>query len=283
MPVFSIIIPTYNSEVTLKKCLDSIISQSFLSFEVLIMDGISKDNTIKIAEGYYDSRIKIISENDNGIYDAMNKGIEAAKGDWLYFLGSDDEFYNENVLEQINLVFQSTKKKIVYGNVIFVNGINEKENKIIYDGCFTLEKLIKCNICHQSIFYHKTIFSKKNNFKTEYILYADWDFNLRCKVKFKFEYCDIIIAYFNVLGTSCSLKDDNFYYNIIGNIANYFKWQFYKKDFSSILIKALKDQFKRRKIIITILIAIQGLIFHPKIIMSYIKRKYNVKSYMFKK
>ena len=101
MPRLSIIIPTFNSAKTLSRCLDSVISQSFTDWEVLMMDGVSNDDTIKIASSYQDSRIQIYSEPDKGIYDAMNKGIDKAQGEWLYFLGSDDWLFNCNSLKDI--------------------------------------------------------------------------------------------------------------------------------------------------------------------------------------
>src|ERR1700722_16529958 len=100
--LLSIIIPTYNSQNTILTALQSIVKQSFDDFEIIIVDGLSNDDTVTIVKNFQDDRIKIISELDNGIYDAMNKGIDRAKGDWLYFLGSDDRLYNDTVLEDVN-------------------------------------------------------------------------------------------------------------------------------------------------------------------------------------
>ncbi|MDR2410857.1 MAG: glycosyltransferase, partial [Bacteroidales bacterium] len=87
MPVLSIIIPTYNSSKTINRCLDSILCQSYSNYEILVMDGLSSDNTLELVKAYNDRRIQIYSGKDNGIYDAMNKGIALAKGEWLYFSG----------------------------------------------------------------------------------------------------------------------------------------------------------------------------------------------------
>ena len=116
MPRLSIIIPTFNSAKTLSRCLDSVISQSFTDWEVLMMDGVSNDDTIKIASSCQDSRIRIYSEPDKGIYDAMNKGIDKSRGEWLYFLGSDDYLFNSHSLED---VFKNDIEKydVVYGDV----------------------------------------------------------------------------------------------------------------------------------------------------------------------
>src|SRR2546422_844446 len=101
MPIFSIILPTFNSAAQIATALESILNQTFNDFEILVLDGCSGDNTIEIAKSYKDTRIRIWSEKDEGIYDAMNKGIEKATGKWLYFLGSDDELYNNAILEKV--------------------------------------------------------------------------------------------------------------------------------------------------------------------------------------
>jgi len=85
MPYLSIIIPTYNCENTISNCLNSILTQSYVDFEILIIDGASKDTTLEILKKYDDKRLKIVSEPDKGIYDAMNKGLKIANGNWIYF------------------------------------------------------------------------------------------------------------------------------------------------------------------------------------------------------
>ena len=115
-PFFSIIIPTFNSACHIKSCLNSIVCQNYLDWEVLIMDGVSKDDTVKIAESYSDSRIHVYSEPDKGIYDAMNKGIKKAQGEWLYFLGSDDWLVDNEVLANVSNQL-SHDLDVFYGDV----------------------------------------------------------------------------------------------------------------------------------------------------------------------
>jgi len=100
---YSIIIPTSNSAKTLPVALDSIASQTEKSVEVIIQDGGSKDETLKVAETFKEQipGIKIFSEKDKGIYDAMNKAMVHSTRDWLIFLGSDDVFHSEDVLEKV--------------------------------------------------------------------------------------------------------------------------------------------------------------------------------------
>ena len=101
--LISIITPTFNSEKTLDKCIDSVIKQNFDNYEHLIIDNISKDNSEKIVKNYNNNKIKFLSEKDNGIYDAMNKGIKISKGDYLLFLNSDDKIIDNNFIFKYNL------------------------------------------------------------------------------------------------------------------------------------------------------------------------------------
>ena len=100
--LITIIIPTYNCEKTIGDALDSILGQSIKEVEVLIVDGLSTDRTLEIVAQYQTKHANIVlhSEKDEGIYDAMNKGIGLAKGDWLYFMGSDDTLFENTTLEK---------------------------------------------------------------------------------------------------------------------------------------------------------------------------------------
>lgn len=102
--LISIIIATYNAEKTLKRCLDSIISQKDDSCEIIIIDGNSTDNTIEIVNEYKADIDYFVSEEDNGIYDAWNKGICKSKGDWLLFIGADDVLLEGAINSYLNFV-----------------------------------------------------------------------------------------------------------------------------------------------------------------------------------
>ena len=230
MPFFSIIIPTYNSGQTLQECLEGILCQSFIEFEILIMDGLSTDNTLEIAGSLHDGRIKIFSEKDAGIYDAMNKGVDRAKGEWLYFLGSDDRIYDKDVFDQIHQSIQNTKHKIIYGNVEITGNSGWAENGEIYDGQYDLTKLLSKNICHQAIFYHQSVFKKLGRYNITYKICADYDFNLKCYANYRFLYVDWVIAKFRGGNTSFSAFDFEYDYYKWRNITRYYKWQLYKKE-----------------------------------------------------
>lgn len=207
-PYFSIIIPTYNSGNILIDCLESIFQQTYTDFEVWIIDGCSNDHTIEIAKTFQKKyqQLNILSEIDAGIYDAMNKGIDLAKGEWLYFIGSDDTVMSNDVLDNVFKSIQMNEYDFFYGNVKFRN------KNIIYGQKFDINKLLfQKNICHQSIFYKRSLFSKVGLFNIKYPLWADWDFNIRCfkNDTIKIGYDEIIVANYNDLTGKSSLEFDN--------------------------------------------------------------------------
>lgn len=202
--MISIIIPTYNSAKTINRCLDSIITQTNKDCEVLVMDGVSKDDTLSLVQSYNDSRIHIYSEPDKGIYDAMNKGIKRAKGDWLYFLGSDDYLYAPDVLEKVAKEL-TPEYKIVYGEVEAPHLSSE------YRGMW-YPQMMEYNRCHQAIFYHKSIFEKYDVYDLSYRVYADHMFNLQCfwEHHVPAKYIDVVIAYYSDGGASTSEIDPQY-------------------------------------------------------------------------
>lgn len=208
---FSIIIPTFNSANTLRRALDSIISQTLKDWEVLIMDGVSTDPTLDIAKSYNDNRIHIFSEPDNGVYDAMNKGIDNASGEWLYFLGSDDYLLNKDVLNQI---FSHIPEKcdVFYGDVKAPQ-LDER-----HYGEWSIENL-PYNRCHQAIFYRKDIFNKTGLYNLKYPVLADYALNLQWffRKDIKKKYYPICIATYSSGGYSEDNYDEALYadYEII--------------------------------------------------------------------
>jgi glycosyltransferase involved in cell wall biosynthesis len=192
-PFFSIIIPTYNSGSFIRECLDSITNQDFKDFEVIIQDGCSSDGTLEIIKQVQaenpDVRINLISEKDDGVYEAMNKAIRRSKGDWLYFLGSDDRLYERSTLKKI--YSRSPTADVVYGNVKMIHSGH------VYNGSFILGKvLFEGNICHQAMFYQRTVFDQVGLYNTAYKVYADYDLNIRCFLNkgIRFQYVNQVIA-----------------------------------------------------------------------------------------
>ena len=128
----SIITVTYNSESTIAMTMESILSQTYSNIEYILIDGQSKDNTIKIVKTYEDQfkgKMRWISEPDKGIYDAMNKGICMASGDIIGILNSDDIYVDKYVIQDIVQAFEKYPIECLYGNLYFVH--NNNMNKII--------------------------------------------------------------------------------------------------------------------------------------------------------
>jgi glycosyltransferase len=126
---FSIITATYNCLTTLPNCLDSINSQSYTAYEHLIIDGCSTDGTKEFLNNHTDSIFTYISEPDNGIYDALNKGVQLATGDVIGFLHADDMYASKDTLSIIAKAFEDPSVCAVYGDLEYVNKLNT--NKVI--------------------------------------------------------------------------------------------------------------------------------------------------------
>jgi glycosyltransferase involved in cell wall biosynthesis len=258
-PIISIIVPSYNAGNTISKALESIRRQTFSDFETLVIDGMSKDETNKAVEAFtrVDERFKFYSEKDDGIYDAMNKGVKRAKGTWLYFLGADDELYNNDTLLHVVKRLLSTKAKMVYGDVRLKGDSPWAKSGDIYGGSFTIEKLFRQNICHQSIFYQRDVFNEVGLFNTEYATCADWDLNHRCFAKMHPEYLNQVIANFSGGGTSSLKPSDKYvledclvnlkrYYNIsyLNPLFKTYDWLFFLQSRDQLLHKRFVLAFK---------------------------------------
>ncbi len=199
--IVSIITTAYNAKSTIETTISSVLNQTYDAIEYIIIDGKSTDGTIEILQKY-SNKIKFISEDDDGIYDAMNKALNLATGDFIYFLGADDTFYGNHVVE--NVVKSITNKdEIYYGDVYML------ELHKTYWGKFNRIKLGMGNICHQSIFYPKAVY-KNFHYNLKYKIYADYFYNLSLYNKIKFNYVNIIIANFSVLGASQYMEDKKF-------------------------------------------------------------------------
>jgi glycosyltransferase involved in cell wall biosynthesis len=209
-PFFSIIIPSYNSAGTISACLKSVAGQSFCNYEIIIMDGLSTDSSLQIINKFKDTYssigIRLYSEADDGIYDAMNKGIAKSNGSWLYFLGSDDTFYSPAVLSTIAEAIKTEPVDLIYGNV---SGIDSK-TRYVYD---TVSKVLSKGIHHQSVFYHKTLFNSTGKYDTAFKVAADYHLTLKVFINsaFKTKYIDFEIANYGENGLSSATFDYTFF------------------------------------------------------------------------
>lgn len=202
-PLISLITVTFNAEKLLANTWQSAMEQSYQNFEFVLVDGSSKDNTLDIARPFQSKIGTIISEPDKGIYDAMNKGIKAAKGEWIYFLNAGDLLYNKDVLKDIFENKDYGESELIYGKVQTINeptGINYLNGQPVqYSDFFN-----RYAICHQAAFTHKKAFERIGLYDIQYKLLADnmWFAKYFKSFAAKTTYIDIIIAYYDIQGAS---------------------------------------------------------------------------------
>lgn len=202
-PLISIITVVLNGAAFLEKAIESVFSQDFKNFEYIVIDGGSIDGTVEIIKKN-SSRLKFwLSESDDGVYHAMNKGLKVAKGKWIYFLGSDDCMFNS---------LTEVAKYLKDDNVIYYGDVYRPALMRTYDGVFSSYKLACRNICQQSIFYPRKVWDKYS-FNLNYRIFADYDFNIRCYAdnRIQFKYIPVTISLFNDRdGLSCNGEDREF-------------------------------------------------------------------------
>jgi glycosyltransferase involved in cell wall biosynthesis len=215
------------------RCLDSIILQNFQDYEILLIDGLSQDTTLETIKKYANRYpfIHFTSEKDKGIYDAMNKGIKMASGEWLYFLGSDDSLFKDSVLLEVAEGVKKSNSKIIYGNVLMKGQSRWNLDGQIFAGEYNLERILNLNICHQAIFYNKLVFERHGFYNLKYHVGADWDFNLRCFADTSFSYINTVIANYCLEGYSSSSNDTEFSKNRGAIYFNNFKHRIFNKSF----------------------------------------------------
>jgi len=171
-PKVSIIIPTYNNLKNLRLCIDSLKKQTFLNYEVWVIDGASTDKTTDFLKTLT-SPFHYLSEKDTGIYNAMNKGVTLAKGDWLYFLGADDKLAKPTTLQEVFGLNIPKDTMIISGKVI----MNPKKNRI-KSPSWNFSMWIRNGAHHQGTFYKKELFTN-HAYNETYQILADYDLNLQ--------------------------------------------------------------------------------------------------------
>ena len=207
-PKISIITVCLNAVRVIDAAICSVLGQSFPDIEYIVIDGGSKDGTVDLLNKYQQqNKLRYISEADGGIYDAMNKGIKMATGEWIYFLGSDDVFLDAGVLQRV-FARPFGEAEIVYGNVQYLHA------GIIYDGPFDQEKISTKNICHQAMFVNRTVFEKIGVFNCTYKMSADYEFNIRwIGLNLPALYVAETVVIYNEKGMSGQVWDQVFYYD----------------------------------------------------------------------
>lgn len=172
----SIITVTWNNAANLKRTLDSVATQTNKEFEQIVVDGNSKDNSVSIIQSFEGkiAHYSWISEPDKGIYDAMNKGIRMAKGEYCLFLNAGDILYDDNAL---SVLFASKPEKdIVSCNSIYEKSKFHKEQIVISPNTITPERIILSFLPHQATLIRTSLFSTIHEYDTSFKVVSDWLF-----------------------------------------------------------------------------------------------------------
>lgn len=180
----SIITATYNSKRTLRDTLESVLSQTFSDYEHIIIDGDSKDGSLDLIRTYspkFGDKLKVISEPDQGIYDAMNKGIQMATGDVIGILNSDDFYTSDDALQVIADTFANNDIDATYGDIHFVDEGDLTKCVRYYSSAVFRRWMMRFGMmpAHPSFYCKKTAYEKHGIFDTSYKVAADFENLLR--------------------------------------------------------------------------------------------------------
>jgi glycosyltransferase involved in cell wall biosynthesis len=175
-PVLSIVVPVYNQESTISSCLKSLLSQTLSSLEIIVIDGNSTDDTASVVGSFTDDRLRLISESDSGVYDAMNKGLEKASGTWIYFIGADDKLSGPDILNNL-LDSPGADIDLIVGKVKNVNREHPKVPEI-HVGSFDKRMKFRNTVHHQGVVYRRDVI-KDIGYDSALAILGDYDLNIK--------------------------------------------------------------------------------------------------------
>jgi glycosyltransferase involved in cell wall biosynthesis len=182
MPLISVIIAVYNNKSTLQQCLDSVVRQTYSNVELIVIDGNSSDGTVELLKENSQEITFFISEPDTGIYNAWNKGLNRAKGDWICFLGADDFLLNNQVFENISkkLALIPSNVCVAYSQIMLVNHSGEKLYPIgeSWENVGQRFKQVMC-IPHPAVMHRRDLFARHGYFDESFKIAGDYELLLR--------------------------------------------------------------------------------------------------------
>ena len=205
----SIITVSYNAGKTIEQAIRSVVCQTYENIEYIIIDGMSTDNTVDIIKKYKNNLFYWVSEKDCGIYDAMNKGIKAAGGDYVYFLGADDCLFQKNTIQTV-VDCLCDDVDVLSAGVYLVDEELKVERYI--DGSFAKKRdqFNGAMIPHQGMFVRRSLFESER-FDLKYKVASDYDFFLRLYLdpNIVFSFSKTVIAYYSSGGISTHSYETN--------------------------------------------------------------------------
>ena len=252
-PKISIITVSFNSQSTIKHTIQSVASQDYQNKEYILIDGASTDWTLDIISFLKDKINYFVSEKDNGIYNAMNKGIKASSGDIIGILNSDDFYSNNEVLSKVANIFEETDCDCLYGDLVYVDkGDARKIVRYWKSGEFSKRKLrMGWMLPHPTFFVKKEIYEKHGLYNLKLKTAADYEMILRLlhKDNIKIEYLPEVLVNMRMGGKSNS----SFINRLKGNYEDNLAWDMNnlrKPPFIRFLkpLRKIKQFFKKPKI-----------------------------------
>jgi glycosyltransferase involved in cell wall biosynthesis len=210
MPKISIITINYNNLEGLKRSMESVVNQTWQEFEYIVIDGGSTDGSAAYIESQSENLNYWISEPDKGIYNAMNKGIAKATGEYLLFLNSGDHFFNDIILEQNHKFL--VEKDLVYFNLNFVDKANSKIGK--YPEQLSFSHFIHDTLPHPATFMKSSLFDKVGLFDESLKIVSDWKFFILALFKYNCSYIKVneILTTYYLDGISSDLTNQKLIY-----------------------------------------------------------------------
>ena len=180
----SLVTVTFNSDQTLRDTIQSVFNQTYSDIEYIIIDGLSKDNTVEIIRKYepqFQGRLKWISERDNGLYDAMNKGIRMSTGDIVGIINSDDFYHRRDIISRVVEAFRNERTQAVYGDVRVVNSDNLDKTVRYYSSRNFSPNRFRYGFmpAHPTFFTYRKYFEKFGYYKIDYHIAADYELLIR--------------------------------------------------------------------------------------------------------
>ena len=178
----SIITVTYNCKSVLSHCLDSVAAQSYDNIEHIVIDGASTDGTLSLLNSRRNNLAMIVSEPDDGIYDAMNKGIKLAKGDIIGFLNSDDFYINDQVISNVEKIFRNDPSiDACYADLIYVDRENVSKTTRYFKSSIFVQGLFSKGWCppHPTFFVRRSVYERFGCFNLNYRIASDIDLMMR--------------------------------------------------------------------------------------------------------
>jgi len=202
MPLVSIITVVYNDVLRIEQAINSVLNQTYSNIEYIIIDGGSLDGTREVLDKYKEKFKVYLSENDNGVYHAMNKGLRQASGSIIGILNSDDFYEHDTVQKVVDVYIKNPQFDVFYGLARHLNNNNIIEALL----GFTAEGLSKNMIQHPTCFVTKNVYDQYGLFDTKYKYAADYEFMFRIKQQgIRFYFIEEVLANFREGGLSSSI------------------------------------------------------------------------------